>query len=160
MTEWLAIPRPSLTHVRESMTPNDDFANVPRQGITFTPEGLQKIRAALPVPWAEAEARAGSTPEKNGAPPASAPETLTLRVRQRSGNGRTVLCAPDAFPAARLWVMPAGREKATTLMPGHELPGCVLKYDNNPTIYVYNGPLPRRLGHPMPAQPTPEGATA
>lgn len=160
MAEWLGVPRSSIAHVRTEMTPGDDFANVLRQGITFTPEGLQKIKGALPVPWAEAEARAGSAPEKNDAPPAPAPETLTLRVRQRSGNGRTVLCAPDAFPAARLWVEPTGREKATTLMPGHELPGCVLKYDNNATLYLYHGPLPRRRGLPMPAQPTPEGATA
>lgn len=160
MAEWLGVPRASLAHLRTDLTPGDDFANVLRQGITFTSTGLQKIKGALPVPWADAEARAGSAPEKNDAPPAPAPETLTLRVRERSGNGRTVLCAPDAFPAARLWVMPAGREKATTLVPGMVLPGCVRLYPDNPTIYVYNGPLPRRLGHPMPAQPTPEAPTA
>ncbi len=160
MTEWLALPRASVTYVRESMTPGDDFANVPRQGITFTPAGIEKIKGALPVPWAEAEARTGSPPEKNEAPPASASETLTLRVRQRSGNGRMVLCAPDAFPASRLWVEPTGRLKATTLMPGMELPGCVLKYADNPTIYLYHGPLPRRLGLPMPQQPKPEAPTA
>lgn len=160
MAEWLGVPRASLAHVRTDLTPGDDFANVQRQGITFTPTGLQKIKAALPTAWADAEARAGSAPEKNDAPPVPAPETLTLRVRERTGNGRTVLCAPDAFPAARLWVMPAGREKATTLRPGMVLPGCVRLYPDNATIYVYHGPLPRWLGQPMPAQSKKEGAPA
>lgn len=160
IAEWLGVPRASLAHVRTDLTPGDDFANVQRQGITFTPEGLEKIQGALPVPWAEAESRAGSAPEKNDAPPVPAPETLTLRVKQRTGNGRTVLCAPADAPADRLWVMPSGREKATTLMPGMLLPGCVRLYDNNPTIYVYHGPLPRRLGQPMPEQPKPEAPTA
>lgn len=160
MIEWLQLPRASVSHVRKSMTPGDDFANVPRQGITFTPTGLQKIKGALPAPWAEAEART-TPPEKNSAPPEPPPDSVTLRVRQRSGNGRTVLCAADAFPDARLWVEPTGRQKATTLMPGMELPGCVLKFPDNATIFLYHGPLPLRLGLPMPEQPKQQGeATA
>lgn len=163
LAAWLGFDRSVLLPVRALMRPDDDFGNVPRQGITFTPQGLEKIKSAFPVPWEEALARPDAQ-KKNGATPEPAiepeRETCTLIVRQRSGNNRSVLCSPEAFPHARLWVLPTARQKASTLRPGMVLAGCYRTFPGNPTIFTYDGPVPLRFGLPMPALPKKEGAPA
>jgi len=150
------IARAVITGLRQrELTPGDDFANVPHRGITFTPSGLEKMKAALaPLLDAAAPGPAGPAEKKEAAPPAPADELHTLVVVHPSLNGgRTCLCRRDVAgePPRRAYVeVPGDRRKATTLSRGLVLTGCRRSYPANDEIYTYAGPVPARLGQPLP----------
>jgi hypothetical protein len=142
----LGVSRDTLVRLRREipLVIGDDYAPVPRRGITLTPAGIQKIKATL------APAVAPDGPQKNTAPPAPpvAAAGVTVIVRQFSHNGRACLCTIEGKEGQhRAFVMPTARQKATTLAPGMRLEGCI---HINPEMLTYPGPVPARRGLPMP----------
>lgn len=146
----LGIEREALARLRkERLTPGEDYANIPRLGITYTAGGLEKIKGALAV--APPSPEPVTVPEKEAPPPA--PPGVELEVLRPSNVGRQAICCVPGYPAQRRFVTVHGRWGATTLTRGQRLQGCRQRFTHNAEVFDYHGPLPRRKGQPMPINP-------
>lgn len=137
----MGVARATIVGLRARiLTPGDDFAQMPRRGIVYTPAGFQKMRAAIPAGPPD------SAPEKNGAPPA--PALFALRVVRQS-NARTALATIEGREGLhRAFVRVVNdRRGAATLSRGMVLEACTQVNDE---LFDYAGPVPARLGQPMP----------
>lgn len=152
LSEATGVKRCALSRIRaEKMEPGVDFAVVSKKGVTYTPAGLEKMKAALPPEvW----------PQKNGAPPAPesgavagllmwpAEPLYTLVVRAPTFNGRVCLAQIEGHDAPhRAFVKPLHRLGALTLSAGLRLEGCRRVNDE---LFEYPGPVPQRRGQPLP----------
>lgn len=138
LADALGISKNALKKLRDDMlTPGADF--VIGQPITYTDEGIKKIRAHLGLP----EPPAGPLePSKAGVPmpaPATTRETLTV-LRKANGNPRIVLCLTGDGRQVNLCV-----KSNANFAPKMSLPKCVQRR-NAPSVYDYEGRLPRWKG--------------
>lgn len=137
------------------LTPGDDFAMVPQRGIMLTPAGIEKIKKALPPDTVE-EAQKNEVPPAPAAVAVEGVEGVEVVIVRRSANVRACLCRIVGRPEPhRAFVVPSHRLKASTLNVGMVLTGCRFV---NPELLTYDGPVPARLGMPMPERKKEGGA--
>jgi hypothetical protein len=151
-TEY-GLPRRTLEDLRKKHLSPADWSNVPRQGVTYTPDGLDRMKellAALPQP------------EKNEAPPAvlAAPPTFTLITLGplNRGNGRVGQATIEGQPGSRCYVRIIRHNPRVlqSVRAGLRLEGCI-RVNDELFDYPPDGPLPSRPGAPMPKK---EGGAA